>query len=115
MIAGNKIHEGNNVKRIREIVGINQKTLGFDLNMSQSNISLLEQKESIDPSLLLEISKSLKVPVEFIKKYNEEHVMNINSKMLNEVSFLNTSDTSSSNVNPRVTLIQLKKRLAFMK
>ncbi len=87
MIATNKIHEGHNVKRIREILGIKQDALAFDLNLSQQAISQLEQKESIDPALLEEISKSLKVPVEAIKNFDEEAAINIISNTFNDESF----------------------------
>ncbi|MEO5991239.1 MAG: helix-turn-helix transcriptional regulator [Ferruginibacter sp.] len=89
MIANHKIHEGHNVKRIREILGVKQDTLAFDLNISQQAISQLEQKESIDPALLLEISKSLKVPVEAIQNFNEEAALNIISNTFNDHSTLN--------------------------
>ena len=72
-----KIHQGRNVKRIREILGIKQDALAFDLNLSQQAISQLEQKESIDPALLEEISKALKVPVEAIKNFDEDKAINI--------------------------------------
>lgn len=89
MIVTNKIHEGHNVKRIREILGVKQDTLAFDLNLSQQAISQLEQKESIDPALLLEISKALKVPVEAIKNFNDEAALNIISNTFNDNSILN--------------------------
>ncbi len=38
------IHEGRNVKRIREILGIKQDALAFELGLSQQAISQLEQK-----------------------------------------------------------------------
>lgn len=107
MIATKKIHEGQNVKRIREILGVKQDTLAFDLNISQQAISLLEQKESIDPAMLLEISKSLKVPVEAIKNFSDEHAVNIISNTFNDGSFLNTGDTPTFNVNPLDKLVQL--------
>jgi len=72
-----KIHQGRNVKRIREILGIKQDALAYDLNLSQQAISQLEQKESIDPALLEEISKALKVPVEAIKNFDEDKAINI--------------------------------------
>lgn len=87
MIATTKIHEGHNVKRIREILGIKQDALAFDLNLSQQAISQLEQKESIDPALLEEISKVLKVPVEAIKNFDEEAAINIISNTFNDESF----------------------------
>lgn len=77
MIASNKKQEGQNVKRIREMLGIKQGNLAFDLNISQQAISQLEQKECIEPVLLLEISKSLNVPVEAIKNFNYDQAVNI--------------------------------------
>jgi hypothetical protein len=35
-------------------------------------VSLLETKETIDPETLEQIAKTLKVPVEAIKNFNEE-------------------------------------------
>jgi transcriptional regulator with XRE-family HTH domain len=74
-----KIHEGRNLKRIREILGIKQDSLAIDLgdDWNQKRISLLEQKESIEPGILEEVAKALKVPVESIKNFNEDATVNI--------------------------------------
>ena len=72
-----KIHEGRNVKRFREMLGIKQDALAFDLDMSQQAVSLLEQKETIDTTLLQQISAILKVPVEAIQNFDEEQAINI--------------------------------------
>lgn len=42
------VHEGRNVKRIREVLGIKQEALAMDLALSQQAISQLEQKETLD-------------------------------------------------------------------
>ncbi len=49
-----KIHQGRNVKRFREMLGIKQDALAFDLgeDWNQKKISLLEQKEIIEDLLL---------------------------------------------------------------
>ena len=41
------IHQGRNVKRFREMLGIKQEAMAFDLgdDWSQRKISMLEQKE----------------------------------------------------------------------
>lgn len=69
-----KIHEGRNVKRFREMLGIKQDALAFELgeDWNQQKISLLEQKETIDMGLLQQISTALKIPVEAIKNFDEE-------------------------------------------
>lgn len=73
----NKIHEGRNVKRFREMLGIKQDALAFDLDMSQQAVSLLEQKETIDTPLLQQISAALKIPVEAFQNFDEEQAINI--------------------------------------
>ncbi len=71
-----KPHEGKNVKRLREILGIKQDRLAIELNMTQQNISAMEARETIEPELLERISQVLNVPVEAIKNYNDEATMN---------------------------------------
>ncbi len=74
-----KVHEGRNVKRFREMLGIKQDVLALELgdDWNQQKISLLEQKETIDAPLLHQISAALKIPVEAIQNFDEEQVVNI--------------------------------------
>lgn len=72
-----KVHQGRAVKRMREILQIKQETLATELGISQQSVSLLETKEMIDPETLEQIAKTLKVPVEAIKNFNEEAAVNI--------------------------------------
>jgi len=104
-----KIHEGRNVKRFREMLGIKQDALAADLgnDWNQQKISLLEQKETIDPALLQQISFALKIPAEAIQNFDEEQAVNIISNTFNQGSFLNTGHTPIFNVNPIDKLIQL--------
>jgi len=80
------VHEGRNVKRFREMLGIKQEALAYELgdDWNQKKISLLEQKETIDSSLLQQISAILKVPVEAIRNFDEEQVVNIISNTFND-------------------------------
>ncbi len=68
------IHHGRNVKRFREMLGIKQEGLAYQLgdDWNQKKISALEQKEVIDDPLLEEVAKFLKVPAEAIKNFDEE-------------------------------------------
>lgn len=70
------IHEGKNVRRIREILGIKQEALAAELGLSQQAVSALEQKEALDRDMLEKISKALKVSNEAIKNFNEETAVN---------------------------------------
>ncbi len=69
-----KIHEGRNVKRFREMLGIKQDALAADLgdDWNQQKISLLEQKETIDDAVLQQVAAALKIPAEAIENFDEE-------------------------------------------
>lgn len=76
------VHEGRNVKRIREVLGIKQEALAIELgdDWNQKKVSLLEQKETIEPNILAEIAKALKVPVDTIKNFDaDQAIHNINN------------------------------------
>ena len=90
-----KVHQGRAVKRIREILQIKQETLASDLGISQQSVSLLETKETIDPETLEQIAKTLKVPVEAIKNFNEEAaIFNIQNNY--EGSTINSSPVNAT-------------------
>ncbi len=69
-----KIHQGRNIKRFREMLGIKQEALAYELGneWNQKKISLLEQKDTIDKGILEQIAKILKVPTEAIENFDEE-------------------------------------------
>ncbi|HEU5052957.1 MAG TPA: helix-turn-helix transcriptional regulator [Hanamia sp.] len=102
------IHEGRNVKRIREMLGIKQDALAIDLGLSQQAISALEQKEALDKDMLEKIAAVLKVPVEAIKNFDEEKAI---------YNIQNNADTSSNNsiinyqFNPVEKIIELYERM----
>ncbi|MGI9580821.1 XRE family transcriptional regulator [Chryseobacterium sp. RRHN12] len=86
-----KIHQGRNIKRFREMLGIKQEALAFDLgeDWNQKKISLLEQKETIEEDILERISQILKVPVEAIENMDEEQAVNIIANTFDNGSILN--------------------------
>jgi len=81
-----KIHQGRNIKRFREMLGIKQDALAYDLgdDWNQQKISLLEQKEIIDAPLLQKISSVLKIPVEAIQNFDEEQAVNVIASTFND-------------------------------
>ncbi len=94
-----KVHQGRAVKRIREILQVKQETLATELGISQQSVSLLETKETIDPETLEQIAKTLKVPVEAIKNFDESAAVNfIGSTFHDNASIINTNCTL--NINP---------------
>ncbi|WP_262920052.1 helix-turn-helix domain-containing protein [Niabella hibiscisoli] len=97
MPTNHKIHEGRNIKRFREMLGIKQDALAFDLNMSQQAVSQIEQKETIDAALLQQIADILKLPVEAIQNFDEEQAVNV---IANTFSLDNGSIFNAHNTNP---------------
>ncbi|MFH6991405.1 helix-turn-helix domain-containing protein [Flavobacterium sp. FlaQc-48] len=83
-----KIHQGRNVKRFREMLGIKQEALAFDLGneWNQKKISMLEQKDVIEDNLLKQISNALRIPVEAFQNFDEEQAVNIISNTFNDQS-----------------------------
>jgi transcriptional regulator with XRE-family HTH domain len=102
------IHQGRNVKRFREMLGVKQEALAFELgdDWSQKKISLLESKETIEPALLQQLSGALKIPVEAFENFDEEQAVNIIANTFNDSAMLN-----AINNNPVFHPIEELKKL----
>ncbi|WP_433813276.1 helix-turn-helix domain-containing protein [Flavobacterium johnsoniae] len=102
-----KIHQGRNVKRFREMLGIKQEALAYDLgeDWNQKKISMLEQKEVIEDDLLKQISNSLKIPVEAFQNFDEEQAVNIIASTFNAHDY--ATGLIINNYNPIEKIIQL--------
>ena len=70
------IHQGRNVKKIREISGMKQESLAIQLGLTQQAVSQLEQKEVLDTRQLEEISRILKVSPDVIKNMTDDAANN---------------------------------------
>ena len=83
-----KIHQGRNLKRFREMLNIKQEALAYDLgeDWNQKKISMLEQKDVIEDNLLKQISAVLKIPVEAFQNFDEEQAINFISNTFNDQS-----------------------------
>jgi len=91
-MAEKTIHQGRNVKRFREMLGVKQEALAYSLgdDWNQQKISFLEQKEVIDPAILDEVAKALKVSPDAIKNFDDDVVF----------SFINNFTDNSVNHGP---------------
>jgi len=96
------IHEGRNIKRFREMLGIKQEALAFELgdDWTQKKISQLEAKEAIEPGTLDQVAKVLKVPTDAIKNFDEQNAINIIS---------NTFNDQAINMNYQCTINPIEK------
>ena len=83
------------------MLGIKQEALAAELgdDWTQRKISLLEQKEVVEPALLEQVARVLKVPVDAIKNFDEEAaIFNIQNNY--EGSTLNHSSNYQYNFQP---------------
>ena len=82
------IHQGRNIKRFREMLGIKQEALASELgeDWNQRKVSLLEQKDVVEPEVLDQVAKVLKVPVDAIRKFDEETAYNVIGKVVTNVN-----------------------------
>jgi transcriptional regulator with XRE-family HTH domain len=85
-----EVHLGRNVHRVRNLIGMKQSTLAQKTNMSQQNISRLEQSAYIPDETLDVLAHGLGVTVEFIKNFNDERAV---------YNIQNNFDTSSNHQN----------------
>lgn len=71
------IHQGRNVRRFREMLGLKQEALAYELGeeWNQKRVSTMEQKEQIQEDILEQVAAVLKVPVEAIKNFDEERAI----------------------------------------
>ena len=111
-----KIHQGRNIKRFREMMGIKQEAFATELgeDWNQKKVSLLEQKETIEDDLLQQVAKALKVPVEAIKNFDEEAVFNfINNFNDNSINHgpLNNYNCSFNPLDKYVEQVEQNKKL----
>ncbi|MFZ0597915.1 MAG: XRE family transcriptional regulator [Flavobacterium sp.] len=98
-----KIHQGRNVKRFREMLGIKQESLAYYLgeDWNQKKISMLEQKEIIEDNLLKQISNSMKIPVEAFQNFDQDQALNIIANTFSDSTLI------INNYNPIEKIIQL--------
>ena len=98
------IHEGRNIKRFREMLGMKQEALAFELgeDWTQKKVSQLESKDRIEFDILEQIAKILNVTPEAIQRFNEEAAINIISSNLYD-----NAGSVNYNFNPIDKLIEI--------
>jgi transcriptional regulator with XRE-family HTH domain len=108
------IHQGRNIKRFREMLGIKQEALAVELgaDWNQRKVSLLENKEVIEEELLERVAKVLKVPGEAIRNFDEEAAIhNIQNNYDSSVINAGPSVNYKCTFNPIEKIIELYEAL----
>lgn len=106
-----QIHQGKNVKRFREMMGLKQEALAYALGdeWTQKKISILESKETIEEDILAQVAAILKVTPEVIKNFSEDAAINY-FNTFNDSSGAGAFFSSSNfhcNFNPIEKIVQL--------
>lgn len=93
-----KVHQGRNVKRFREMLGIKQEAFAAQLgeDWNQRRVSLLEAKEEIEPAILEQVSQVLNIPVDAIKNFTDEAAINV----ISNTTFENCQQPAVINYHP---------------
>lgn len=86
-------HIGRNISRIREIKGMKQATLADLLDISQQQVSIIENSADVEEARLESIAKVLEVPVEAIKEYSDDKFMNIINSTITDSPIYNNHCT----------------------
>ncbi|MCO5950466.1 helix-turn-helix domain-containing protein [Mucilaginibacter flavidus] len=94
------LHIGRKISKIRELRGMKQDTLAFELGISQQTISKIEQSAEVEEEVLAKIATVLGVSSDAIKSFSEEAVFNY---------FNNFHDSSSGDFRHHCTFNPIDK------
>ena len=95
-----KVHQGRNLKRFREMLGIKQEALALELgdDWNQKKVSLLEQRDIIDDRTLEQIAEVMNIPVDAFRNFDEQQAITIISNTFHDTQGLvNYSPTFNNN------------------
>ncbi|PZF70787.1 helix-turn-helix domain-containing protein [Taibaiella soli] len=98
-MTAHRIHVGRNIKRFREMLGIKQESLAFDLgdDWTQKKVSQLESKDTIEPDILEKVAKALKLPTQALENFDEETaILNIQNNYDNVTSPSSIANTEAN-------------------
>lgn len=108
---------GQNIRRIRELRGLKQDTLGFELGISQKRVSHLEHQEHVPEDVLIQIAKVLDVSPQVIRQFTEEAFIDYCENLSNPqaddtgVETLHEVCPPASGFTPHDKIIELYERL----
>lgn len=71
------MHIGQNISKVRGLLGIKQETVAASLKISQQTLSRIEQSAHLNESSLERIAGALGVPAKFIIEFDEQIMMRL--------------------------------------
>jgi len=100
-------HIGRKISRIRELRGMKQDALAFDLGVSQQTVSKIEKSSTVDADLLAQIAGILGVTTEAIENFSEEAVVNYFNNFHDNSGAGAYSNNHTFSFNPTDKLIEV--------
>jgi transcriptional regulator with XRE-family HTH domain len=112
-----KAHHGNNIRHFRQWRDMKQEALAAKLggDWTQRKISLLEDKETVEPQILEQVAKALDVPVDALENVNDDMVFYNTNNFHDQSSMQNTNGyyNYKPTFNPVDKIVELlEKRIA---
>lgn len=99
-------HIGRKICRIRELRGMKQEALAFELGISQQAVSKMEQSEKLEDAVLQRVANALGVSPEAVKNYSDEAIINYFNNFYDNSGAGAYSNYSTFNFNPIEKLIE---------
>lgn len=110
-------HLGNNVRKLRSVLGLSQSDLADKMKMPASQLCKLEQQRHIDDEMLDKIAEAMGVSVDTIKNYNHEATINfiISNNTFsgedNKIAFGTSSHNDHRTINPLEKVSELYEQI----
>ena len=100
-------HQGKNVKRLREMLGIKPDALAVNLGLTPEMLAQLEQSEVLDERMLRRIAEVLRLPREAFEHIREESGFTIINSTFKDTAIGNSNNTDCAfNINSLEKLMQ---------
>ncbi|WP_258102371.1 helix-turn-helix domain-containing protein [Marinoscillum pacificum] len=106
-------HIGRKISRIRELRGMKQETLAYELGITQQAVSKIEQSETVEEETLDRVAKALGVTSNAIENFSEEGVFTYFNNFSDNAINNGTVGSSLHNCtfNPLDKVVELYERL----
>lgn len=91
-----KTHHGRNIKRLREFLGIKQEALAVEMGeeWNQKKVSLLEQKEWIEPEIMAKVAHIFQISEEALKSLDAQTILHTIDNFFESKNSTNTDRES---------------------
>lgn len=110
-------HLGNNIRKLRSVLGLSQSDLADKMKMPASQLCKLEQQRNLDDEMLDKIAEAMGVSVDTIKNYNHEATINFIishntfSGEDNKIAFGTCSNHDNRTINPLEKVSELYEQI----